>query len=178
MKRKFSRLTGDLAVSRIMYELEPWVFKWQVVGSLGRREASIGDIDILVQPKILPTIESNISEIRQILKGSGKWKRGGSRLMTVTDLFEISDLTLDLFLCHPPAQWGVLVGVRLNPPEFVIWAKKKLGSMGYMRGCGTIHDKTGREVKVRTEEDWFKLLGIEVPPANQRNSLLELIKDV
>lgn len=152
---------------RVREVLDPNITEYLLVGSAGRSEPLVGDIDILVRPRrntysyVISTIENDMREI-------GKWHKGGSRQMSVRNVFG-SSLNLDLFLCHPPAQWGVLVGVRLNPAEFVIWAKARLDSLGYKRDHGTIYHPLGDEIPVKTEEDYFRLLRVDwVPPEHRR----------
>lgn len=153
----------------------PYTVDYMVVGSVGRKEAFVGDLDILVYPKKtgIPEVTSRpnyqIGQIQRAVESMGQWHKGGSRQMTVRNIFN-SGINLDLFLCHPPAQWGVLVAVRLNPAELVIWMKTQIDVRGYEREHGTIH-QAGREVKVPTEEDYFKLAGLEWCPAEARREL-------
>lgn len=160
-------------VEEIKSRLSPYIINFQPVGSIGRHESMVGDIDILVYPaKYTSNNKSGVYMIGQIereLKLMGQWHKGGTRAMTIRNVLD-SPFQLDLFLCHPPAQWGVLVGVRLNPAEFVIWAKAKIDSLGYVRENGTIF-KDGVEIKVPTEQDYFKLLGLDWVPAGARREL-------
>lgn len=153
----------------------PYTVDYMVVGSVGRGEPFVGDLDILVYPKKLGIPGSDkpnyqISQIQREVQSMGQWHKGGTRQMTIRNILN-SGISLDLFLCHPPAQWGVLVAVRLNPAELVIWMKAQIDIRGYKREYGAIHDQAGREIKVPTEEDYFKLAGLEWCPAGARREL-------
>lgn len=136
------------------------------VGSIGREESQVGDIDILIAPED----QASIRKIKANLLKIGEWSRGADRMMVVDNVFG-SGIKLDLFLCHPPAQWGVLEAVRLNPKEFVIWAKAKLDGMGYRREGGTIYDKHEQEIYVHDEKAYFRLLDVEWVQPNRRYEL-------
>lgn len=155
--------------------LRPYTVDYMVVGSVGRKEPLVGDLDILIYPK-----KENhsgigtypIPKIQRELQAIGTWHKGGTRAMSVRNILG-TNISLDLFLCHPPAQWGILVGSRLNPAEFVVWAKAKFDDL-YIRENGTLFDyKTGVEIKVPDEKTYFKLLGVEWCPPTQRRELCE-----
>ena len=148
-----------------------------IVGSLGRKEKVICDIDLLIQPVNVQVIPGIINELRsygEITRGDGGKTKGSlARQVKVRNVFG-SGMNLDLFLCHPPAQWGVITAVRLNPIPFVIWAKRRLDSFGYRRQSGTIFVKdVDREVEcaLPREEEWFGLLGIPFRPPEERWAL-------
>ena len=148
-----------------------------IVGSLGRKEKAICDIDLLIQPvsvKVIPGIIEELRRYGEITRGAGGMTKGSlARQVKVKNVMD-SGMNLDLFLCHPPAQWGVLTAVRLNTIPFVIWAKKRLDSFGYRRQGGTIFVKdVDREVEctLPREEDWFGLLGIPFRPPEERWTL-------
>ena len=146
-----------------------------IVGSLGRKERVICDIDLLIQPVSVQVIPGIIEELRsygEITRGAGGKTKGSlARQVKVKNVLG-SGMNLDLFLCHPPAQWGVLKAVRLNTIPFVIWAKKRLDSFGYIRKGGTIWDSNGKvECALPREEEWFGLLGIPYRPPEERWAL-------
>lgn len=155
----YSSELGSKQAFRVHEKIAHLVDKFMLVGSLGRKESRICDVDILV----IPTDIHDIPSIRTELRMMGEWKRGGSRNMVVENIFK-SGLNLDLYLCHPPAQWGVLTAVRLNPAPLVIEGKRRIDNAGLTRKGGTIFDGT-RELRIAEEVDWFDLIGIKfVPP--------------
>jgi len=155
-------MTHNLYDAEVGYEvanklhdaLNKYVVWLALMGSLGRGESKVADLDILVEP-----IPGCILPIRSVLLDAGQWVKGGERQMTISDTFN-SPLRLDLFLQHPPAQWGILTAVRLNPVPLVIYGKKVIDDLGYIRKNATIHTSIGDEIPVPEERDWFNLVGI------------------
>lgn len=162
---RMKRIADSIEVS-----ISKHVKRLLLVGSLGRREGYAEDIDILVEPVSTNSIEG----IRAVLKDIGEWKKGADRQMTVKNVFH-SGVQLDLFLCHPPAQWGVLTAVRLNPIPLVIYGKQVIDDKGYIRGGGTIHDEHGDELHLPTEREWFDLIDI---PFSFPEKRWELVRDL
>ena len=160
-------------LGRITYSFT--IAQTTIVGSLGRKEKVICDIDLLIQPVSVQVIPGIIEELRsygEITRGDGGKTRGSlARQVKVKNVMD-SGLNLDLFICHPPAQWGVLKAVRLNTIPFVIWSKKRLDSFGYIRQGGTIWTQNGEvECALPREEEWFGLLGIPYRPPEERWAL-------
>lgn len=166
----FSLTSAKKHGQALLDHIRPYIKRSMFVGSIGREESMVGDIDILVEPKNAEAIK----RIKASLMNFGSWNRGADRMMVVDNLYG-SGIKLDLFLCHAPAQWGVLVGVRLNPKDLVIWAKAKLDGLGYQREGGTVKDRHGVEVHIPDERDWFHLLEIEWTPANRRYELCKTL---
>lgn len=164
MKIKYPAKDTEEIVYKIFDDLIDYTSRFTVVGSLGRKESEVGDIDILVIPTDIPGIRRKLGLI-------GAWNRGGDRFMAVDNVYD-SPFGLDLFLCHPPAQWGVLTAVRLNPIPLVIYGKKKIDEQGYERKGGGI-SLDGVPLRLPKEEDWFKLVGIPYVPVTERWELVE-----
>ena len=170
MKKVYPRAEAHEISFKIHEEIAPYVEKFSLVGSLGRMESHVADIDILVIPK-----EGHISTIQAALSSMGDWKKGGKRAMTVEHILG-SPFQLDLFLCHPPAQWGILTAVRLNPIPLVIYGKQVLDDMGLVRGGGDLHDAMGGRMRVEHEFDWFDLVGIPYVAAEDRWELTRRLR--
>ena len=168
MKERHPAKEANQIAFKVFTLISDDVSKFLLVGSLGRKEEVVGDIDILVIPK-------SITAIRNKLRRIGRWKKGGERQMSVEGIFN-SPFDLDLFLCHPPAQWGVLQAVRLNPIPLVLYGKQILDEAGYTRGGGAL-SLDDVPIQVPTEEDWFKLVGIPYVPPKERWDLVAEIAD-
>jgi DNA polymerase/3'-5' exonuclease PolX len=151
-------------VYKIFCAISPYTSKFKLVGSLGRKEDQVGDIDILVEPTDIPAIRAELSKM-------GTWKRGGDRLMVINNVFD-SVFQFDLWLSHPPSQWGVAVAIRLNPAPLVIYGKKVIDSKGLTRGGGTIFNGD-QELSIPEEEDWFKLVDLPYVEVTERWKLVE-----
>lgn len=160
---------GEDLIPKLLKLLGNDISRFEIVGSLGRHEPKIRDLDILVEP-----MEGSIPEITYLMRESGDWKKGADRYMCVENILG-SPLQLDLYLCHPPAQWGVLTAVRLNPAPLVIYGKKIIDQKGYRREGGTIFSAMA-EVRVPEEEDWFKLIDVEFVPPEERWELTRRLR--
>ena len=169
-KKRYAGDHGLSVAESILDSIEHTIKRSVLVGSLGREANYTCDIDILVEP----WCESDIKKIRIQLEHMGKWKRGGERMMSVDNVFN-SGLTLDLFLCHPPAQWGVLTAVRLNPAPLVIHGKKIIDEMGLTRRNASVFSKSGEVISLSTEAAWFELIGIPFVSPSKR---WELTRDL
>ena len=172
LKKTHKTLLGLETAEKILSAIDSLINRRVLVGSLGRAENYIGDIDILVEPS---EGESTIPAIREVLEGLGEWNRGATRQMVVDNVLD-SGIGLDLYICHPPAQWGVLTACRLNPNPLVIYGKAVLDSMGYRRKGGALYlTNEGPEIPIPDEETWFNLVGIPFVPPDLR---WELTRDL
>jgi len=120
-----------------MAELAPYVERSKIVGSLrrlGPRPAegiTVGDVEILAEPKLRsdgdlfsPEDVPELEPIRRLLRRKGELKKAGDRFVQVLVGMaprggaEDNRIPVDLFLCHPPADWGVLEAIRTGPAHF------------------------------------------------------------
>ena len=101
--------------------LAPHVVESKCVGSVRRRQPTVGDLEFVCRPHmqadlagdefpILDVIEQAMAEIAVRLQG-------GQRALSYTELFGLKGLKLQLFVCWPPASWGSLVAIRPGPWE-------------------------------------------------------------
>lgn len=147
-----------------------------VVGSVRRGAAICHDIEIVLEPMMnadlfggeTPLLDPLVRE----LWAMGTIKKQGARYIQVVDIFGEKDVALDLFLCHPPAQWGSLVAIRTGP-----WQLSKL-AVTRMRERGAVHQdghakdpNTGRLLPTPTEHHFFKLAGLPCVDPSQRTEL-------
>jgi len=156
MKKTFPLAKGFQLAAEVIRQMDAYVHRFAYMGSLGRFEEVICDIDILIEPR-------DIKAIGALMKTMGDWDRGGERQMCIKNVLG-SDMGLDLFLCHPPAQWGVITAVRLNPVPLVKYGKATIDGLGYSRSNGTIynsHSDGVEEVPIPFESDWFDLINVE-----------------
>jgi len=170
IKQTFDAKLGQEVTYRVFDLIQKHVAEFNLVGSLGRKEKRICDVDILVK---LKDGDFSIEAIRGLLKKNGEWVKGGMRNMVVDKVFG-SELRLDLFLCHAPAQWGVLTAVRLNPIPLVIHGKELIDVLGYERKGGAIY-ANDVPLELSLERDWFNLINIPYVPPEDR---WELTRDL
>lgn len=151
---------------RVANELAPHVKRIKAVGSLRRQKATVNDIEFLVEPKPQPALlddvaQPDVESIKGALRTMGTWVKGGERFMQITNLFGIRGRTLEIYLCHPPAQFGSLLAIRTGPYELGRFAMMALSKRGYTHIDGhVIENATGNVVPTPEEEDFFRLAGI------------------
>ena len=133
----------------------------------------MGDIEFLARPRMQTELfggdKPDIEPVKIAMRSMGGWVKGGERYMQVANVFG-SGVSLDLFLCHPPAQWGSLMLIRTGPAKFSERVVSRIKATGHMR------HKDGRVVDVATgitrptprEEDLFRLAGMEYVPPKER----------
>jgi DNA polymerase/3'-5' exonuclease PolX len=164
MKPRHPAKDTEEIVYKIFSAIDPYVSKFKLVGSLGRKEDQVGDIDVLVEPTNIPAIRAELTKM-------GTWKRGGDRLMVINNVFG-SIFQFDLWLSHPPSQWGVAVAIRLNPAPLVIYGKQVIDDKGFVRKGGGI-SFNGVPLRVPEEKDWFRLADLPYVGVTERWDLVD-----
>lgn len=145
---------------RARKDLEPVVKQITVVGSVRRRVSYVGDIEVLVRPMMQTQLfggdEPMTDAIKRKLWEMGRWVRGGQRMMKITDLYGFPDISLDVFLVHPPSEWGVLKLIRTGSRRFSTRVATRLKGLGTPFRDGRILDlATGETIPAPTERDVF-----------------------
>ena len=151
--------------AKISEELAPVVVRSKAVGSLRRRREFVSDIEFLIEPRMLEadlfgTPAADVAPIRAVAEQLGEIVRGGERYIQVRHVLG-SPLNLDLFICHPPAEWGVLHAIRTGPASLAELAVTRMHQ--FRRHCsnGHITDKvTGALWPCPEEEDFFAAAGL------------------
>lgn len=132
-KGQVSRGVASEIAAKLLDSLDPATTRRQVVGSLRRGAETVGDIELLVAPVLVPVghdLFGNVVTYRDDLEcwcreqlelGNLQYRMNehgnpvnGERYKR----FWVSGVALDLFICRPPAQWGVLELIRTGPSAF------------------------------------------------------------
>lgn len=152
----------------IMEQLRPHCFRIEIAGSIRRKSALVGDIEIVAIPKPYATglFEDGIASIvNRWEKVKGKLVYGKSRY---TQRILPGGIKLDLFLATPE-NWGQTFAVRTGSAEYshkilaIGWCKRGFESVdGYLM-------KGGKRYEVREERDLFELIGIPYVDPEMRN---------
>ena len=180
---------AERLAAELMELLRPACDRIELAGSIRRRKADVGDIEILAAPRTVQTVDmwgipipglhSNALEdlcgcllargvlVARETNGRGAW---GERYKRVA----FGDAKVDLFAVLHPAQWGVLLLIRTGPADFSRrfvtprrqggmmpeWAVVKDGAI-WQRG-------TGEMIETPEEEDVFRVLGLDwIPPESR-----------
>lgn len=160
--------------------LKPTVEKLKAVGSLRRQRETVGDLEFLAIPFFDEDLFGGsptpiLDPLERALRSLGAWKKGGSRHMQITDLMGHQHLQLDLFIVHPPAEWGSLLAIRTGPAALGILSMMGLNKRGFSHLRGGVYKKNTLH-PTPTEEEFFKLAGIEYVLPFQRDELAERLK--
>lgn len=160
--------------------LSPTLEKLKAVGSLCRRRPSVGDLEFLAIPFFDEDLFGGnpkpiLDPVRLALHELGTWVKGGDRFMQVSDVLGTEGLSLDLYLVHPPAEWGSLEAIRTGPRLLGLLCMMRLAQNGYTHQGGRVL-KGGKTIPTATEEDFFKLAGIACLPPNQRDAQAAQLK--
>ncbi len=166
-------------VTEIVERLAPHVAKLAVAGSVRRSRLSIGDIEFVVAPLWVETdlfgaLEPNLAGLKTAMCGLGTWVKGGERMMQVTDLLDHEGLKLEIYIVHPPAQWGSILAIRTGPAGLSQYAVTRMRDLGRQCKEGRIiATATGAVIATPTEEDFFTLAGMVCLPPQGRDKQLE-----
>lgn len=171
------------AIARdVAQELRPHALRVKAVGSLRRRRPTVGDIEFLVEPAVevadlFGTLTPVVAPIRAVLEQLGRWVKGADRMMQVSDLLGRPGLTCEVYLVHPPAQWGSQLAIRTGPSDLGKLAVTLMHHHGLREQRGhVIEVRTGNVLPTPTEEDFFRLAGLPCWPPAKRDELIQRIQ--
>ena len=130
----------DLA-GRAVERLRLVVARVEIAGSLRREQETVGDIELVAEPVsngdlFGPSPSPQIEPVQAAMKDMGRWVKGGRRMMQVTDVLGHRDVKLELYLVHPPAQWGSLLAIRTGPADLGQYCMTAMRPRGYRHHHG------------------------------------------
>lgn len=166
-KQKIKLSEADAIAARILDQLAPFCERIEVAGSVRRRKAEVGDIEIVAIPRsmtdlfgaplpdhALDTFE--YSTIGRVEMGGHKYKK-----IALTE-----GPQLDLFIVTPPAQWGIQFLIRTGPAEYSHalvtpkWHGGLLPSHLQVKDGAVWNRNTGEILETPEEENVYNLLDI------------------
>lgn len=147
----FPRGDVEQVADRIEKALGPYVGRTQRVGSVLRRKATVRDLDLMVEVKS-PTSVS-LRRIKDILRGIGRWEKGGDRAVTIMDPYGRRGLQVDVFLVYPPRNWHSMVAFREGPAGHTMALRAGLDAAGKKRPFG--------ELAVRSVKELHEMAGLD-----------------
>lgn len=154
--------------------LKAHVVQLKAVGSVRRKRELVGDLEFLAEPRMIEadlfgTQAPDLEGLRAALRELGTWVKGAERMMQITDFNGRPGLKLEIYLCHPPAQWGSLLAIRTGPYELGREAVTRMREHGLRHQEGHVVDQHGKVVPTPTEEAFFAAAGLPFLPPNQRD---------
>lgn len=171
---------ADRCVERIIEVLGPVAEEVAAAGSVRRRRPQVGDIELVVRPRMHPDLFGDetpeLEPLHAALNELGNRIKGGDRYVRI-DLGKMGDLpffALDVFIVHPPAQWGSILAIRTGPWDLSREIVTMMRHRGYRHENGHARRiDTGELVPPPTEEAFFALAGVEYVEPHERDSLAE-----
>lgn len=148
----------------------------EIAGSLRRRMAVIGDIELIAIPKMAPVaglfeeqageislLDEVVSANYRVIKGGPKYKQLSIGMGTVT---------CDLFIQPDPATWGTNMMIRTGCADFSKWIVTERQKGGALPGYMTVADArlwaNGKLVETPEEADFFHAIGLRWIPPEER----------
>lgn len=161
-------IAGEQAKKIVEYLMkDPNVKQADYLGSLRRRVVTVGDLDFSASTKnSAKTIEhfTQMPEVKQVVS------KGENKAMVVLKNGMHSDL-----LVGPPESYGALLqhftGGKNHNIHLRTWAEKKGWSISE---DGVKDIKTDKITPCKTEEELYKLLGMQTPPPEIREDTGEI----
>jgi len=172
MKTKIPLETAERIAKKYLEELAPFCERIEIAGSIRRRKAEVGDIEIVCQPKRVEMLFGVTAPLAIRDPKGAEPLKGGPRYRQ----YSLPEgVHLDLFIVLPPAQWGVIFAIRTGGAEFSrkLVTPRKYG--GYLPSAYTVRDgavhrvDTGEMILTPEEIDFFNLCELGWIKPEERN---------
>lgn len=151
---------------RVVWELKGMCRRIEIAGSVRRRKAECGDVEIVCEPiswdgghEVLDWARRIEGETLFAGPPAGWSSRGaiGQRAMRL--LFE--GFPIDIFCVLPPAQWGLIFTLRTGPADFNMRLMENARRRGILLRNGRLVYASRRDALETPEEaDVFKFCGM------------------
>lgn len=163
------RYEDALAVANaVIKELEQHCVRIEIAGSIRRKKALVGDIEIVAIPKpyLTGATESGIaSVVNRWVKIKGELEYGKTKY---TQRVLPAGIKLDLFFATED-NWGLVLGVRTGSADF----SHKVLACGWVRqgfkSVGGHLFRDGVKQEIREERDLFEIIGVIQMEPEKRN---------
>jgi DNA polymerase/3'-5' exonuclease PolX len=165
MKNKIPLMQAEQLANRIIESLRPCCQRIEIAGSIRRGVPYVGDIEIVAQPIFEPDMFGALTDNHLLdgvdWSGYGKVVKNGHKFKQI-DLYE--DVSLDLFIVTPPAQWGVIFLIRTGSADFSHRFVTVKSHGGMLPSCYHVQDgavwKGDTMIPTPEEIDVFNLAGV------------------
>ena len=161
--------------------LRPACERIEVAGSIRRQKMQVGDIELLIVPRVVmdppslwlqrrPLEGLVLQLIEQELLGyrlnKNRRRAFGSKNKLLVHV--PSGIGVDLF-STTVENWGMSLVVRTGSAEFCVRVMSRFKALGCQgHAYGGVTDQQGKEISCSTEEDVFRLLGWRFRPPEER----------
>lgn len=173
-RNKIPRAVAMRVTEKLVELLKPYCQRVEIAGSLRRGKAEVGDIEIVVMPKLVESglfgdMELDTQFFSAAMSGVEiRVRKGG----TWYKQFEYQGMKVDLFITSPE-KWGCVYLIRTGSAEWIhkLVTPRKYGGLcpSHMRfQDGRLWE--GQDLlDTPEEEDVFRALGLDFVEAELRN---------
>ena len=170
MKTKLSYSIALALAQTVLIDLAPACQRIEIAGSLRRKKAEIGDIEIVCIPELpklnqmnwFGDISGGLDELLDSLVERRRWKRVKNG--PLYKQFDIGPTTLDLFITTPE-KWGMIFCLRSGPADFShrLVTPRRAGGLcpAYLRVKDGRVWNNGTALPTPEEADVFRALGLD-----------------
>ena len=162
---KYQYATAYKIALEVLEQLKPHCERIEIAGSVRRKKAEVGDIEIVAIPKPyeIGLLESGIATV------INQWQKVKGELpCKYTQRILPSGIKLDLFFAEE-GNWGSVFAIRTGSADY----SHKVLANGWVRqgfrSDGGYLFRDGERYEVREEKDLFKLIGIPFVEPEYRN---------
>ena len=151
----------------------PECHRVEIAGSIRRGVAEVSDIEIVAEPVMTPQLDlfgdlvGHFNELEgplvELVASDWEFVKQGTRYC---QMVSCEGVKLDLFMVHPPAQWGVIYTIRTGPAAFSHWcvSRRSFGGampLAHQMWNGGVYRGIERQPLPMPEEiDFLEFLGL------------------
>lgn len=171
MKTKMPLGEAEKIACKYADMLMPYCERIEIAGSIRRRKAEVGDIEIVAKPLPITDLFGSSNGYHDLTLPLPAIKNGQRYKQSILP----EGINLDLFIVLPPAQWGVIFALRTGGAEFsrkLVTAKRYGGYLpsAYVVRDGAVHRvDTGEMIPTPEESDFFNLCELGWIKPEERN---------
>jgi DNA polymerase/3'-5' exonuclease PolX len=162
---KYPYATAYKIALEVLEQLKPFCKRIEIAGSIRRKKAEVGDIELVIIPKpySIGLFESGIATVINKLE-----KVKDELPCRYTQRIHPSGIKLDVFMAEE-GNWGLVFALRTGSADY----SHKVLANGWVRqgfkSEGGYLFRDGERYEVREEEDLFKLIGVRYVEPKDRN---------
>jgi DNA polymerase/3'-5' exonuclease PolX len=158
------------AADELLAELSPVCERIEIAGGVRRQKPECHDIELVAIPRFEPILDifgmvcpAQRNLLNEYIEAHGYFcDKNGNRQKKIVLTPELS---CDLFIVLPPAQWGVIFTIRTGSADFshrIVTIRKHGGCLP--SNCrmkdGVVWDPQDRPIPMPEEMDFLKFLGL------------------
>lgn len=154
--------------------LAPICSRTLIVGSVRREALNCKDIELLVEPLDELCFEFAFEQMLNAgiflprLDDHNRKHMGARSKRLIYKASQFEGIPFDLFICLPPAQFGVLAAIRTGPAEFsqALVTPRPYGLLPQEHKVkdGGVQTNVGQTLQMPEESDFLKFLGLANHP--------------